>query len=117
MMIYKGYSGHVELDDEAGLFHGEVLDTRDVITFQGTSVEELIQAFRDSIDDYLEHCRKRGEEPELAPYSDMAREEERETEAHAWAEATVGDVADEASGNEGGTAVPLGSRSLLGDVS
>lgn len=68
MMTYKGYSGHVEFDDEAGLFHGEVLDTRDVITFQGTSVEELTQAFRDSIDDYLEFCAKRGEEPDK-PFS------------------------------------------------
>jgi len=56
MLTYKGYTGHVELDEEAGLFHGEVLDTRDVITFQGTSIEELTQAFQDSIDDYLEFC-------------------------------------------------------------
>ena len=35
MMKYKGYVGKVEFDDEAGIFHGEVLDTRDVITFQG----------------------------------------------------------------------------------
>lgn len=31
----------------------------------------------------------------LAAYRDMAAEEEREAEAHAWAEATAGDVADE----------------------
>jgi predicted HicB family RNase H-like nuclease len=68
MLTYKGYSGHVEFDDEAGLFHGEVLDTRDVITFQGTSVEELTQAFQDSVDDYLELCEKRGEEPDK-PFS------------------------------------------------
>ena len=30
MMEYKGYVGKVEFDDEAGIFHGEVLDTRDV---------------------------------------------------------------------------------------
>jgi predicted HicB family RNase H-like nuclease len=40
------------------------VETRDVITFQGTSVEELEQAFRESIDDYLEFCAERGEEPE-----------------------------------------------------
>ncbi|PDW03412.1 toxin-antitoxin system HicB family antitoxin [Candidatus Viridilinea mediisalina] len=62
-MQYKGYTGRVELDDEAGIFHGEVLDLRDVVTFQGKSVEELIQAFRDSIDDYLDFCTERGEEP------------------------------------------------------
>jgi len=68
MLTYKGYTGHVELDSEAGVFHGEVLDTRDVITFQGTSVEDLTQAFRDSVDDYLEFCQLRGEEPDK-PFS------------------------------------------------
>jgi predicted HicB family RNase H-like nuclease len=56
MLEYKGYTGHVEFDDDAGIFHGEVLDTRDVITFQGKNVKELRKAFRDSIDDYLEFC-------------------------------------------------------------
>ena len=64
MLRYKGYTGRVELDDEAGLFHGEVLDLRDVVTFQGKSVEELEAAFRDSVDDYLDFCAERGEEPD-----------------------------------------------------
>jgi predicted HicB family RNase H-like nuclease len=63
MMEYKGYVGKVEFDDEAGIFHGEVLDTRDVVTFQGQSVDELKAAFQESIDDYLAFCKQRGEEP------------------------------------------------------
>ena len=47
MLKYKGYTGHVEYDDENNTFHGEVLDTKDVITFQGRSVEEIEKAFRD----------------------------------------------------------------------
>jgi predicted HicB family RNase H-like nuclease len=68
MMEYKGYVGRVELDAEAGLLHGEVVNTRDVITFEGSSVEELRQAFEDSVDDYLEFCRGRGEPPDK-PFS------------------------------------------------
>jgi predicted HicB family RNase H-like nuclease len=68
MMEYKGYVARVEFDDEAGIFHGEVINTRDVITFQGTSVEELRQALRDSVEDYLKFCSERGEEPER-PFS------------------------------------------------
>ena len=68
MLKYRGYTGYVEYDDEAGLLHGEILDTRDVITFQGETVEELRQAFRDSIDDYLEFCTERNEKPEK-PFS------------------------------------------------
>jgi predicted HicB family RNase H-like nuclease len=64
MLKYKGYTGRVEFDDEAGLFHGEVIDLKDMVTFQGRSVEELENAFRESIDDYLEFCAERGEEPD-----------------------------------------------------
>lgn len=67
-MEFKGYTAKIEFDNDAGLFHGQVLHTRDVITFQGTSVDELRTAFADSIDDYLEFCAARGEEPEK-PFS------------------------------------------------
>lgn len=49
------------------MFHGEVLDLRDVITFQGTSVEELEKAFRDSIDEYLEFYEGRGGKSDGVP--------------------------------------------------
>jgi predicted HicB family RNase H-like nuclease len=68
MMEYKGYLGKVEYDDEASIFHGEVINVRDVITFQGTCVEELRQAFIASVEDYLEFCAARNEEPEK-PFS------------------------------------------------
>ena len=62
-MEYKGYIGKVEFDDEAGIFHGEVINTHDVITFQGDCVADLRQAFIDFIEDYLEFCASRGEKP------------------------------------------------------
>lgn len=68
MMDYQGYIGKVEYDDEASIFHGEVINTRDVITFQGKSVAELKKAFRESVDDYLAFCAERGEEPDK-PFS------------------------------------------------
>ena len=68
MMRYKGYLAKVEFDDEAGLFHGQVINIRDIITFQGQSVDELRQAFADSVEAYLEFCAERKEEPEK-PFS------------------------------------------------
>lgn len=68
MMNYKGYIGHVEFDDEADIFHGEVINTRDVITFQGKTVKEIKRAFIDSVEDYLEFCALQNEEPEK-PFS------------------------------------------------
>ncbi len=68
MMEYKGYIGKVEIDEELGILYGEVINVRDVITFEGTTVEEVQQAFRESVDDYLEFCAQRGESPEK-PFS------------------------------------------------
>ncbi len=67
-MTYKGYEAIVEFDDEAGIFTGEVINTRDVITFQGACVEDLKRAFEDSVEDYLAFCASRNEEPEK-PFS------------------------------------------------
>lgn len=64
MMEHKGYHGTIEVDEERGLLHGEVLGLRDVVTFQGQTVEEARQAFEESVDDYLAFCAQRGEEPE-----------------------------------------------------
>jgi predicted HicB family RNase H-like nuclease len=68
MLTHKGYVGFLEVDDEAGVIHGEVLNTRDVITFQGVTVAEARQAFIDSVEDYLEFCASRNEAPEK-PFS------------------------------------------------
>ena len=65
-MKYKDYIGEVSYDADAKIFHGNVIGLKDVITFQGTSVKELEQAFKDSINDYLAWCKERGEEPEKA---------------------------------------------------
>jgi len=67
-MTYKGYEAVAEFDEDASIFSGQVINTRDVITFQGASVKELKKAFQDSIDDYLEFCSKRKEDPEK-PFS------------------------------------------------
>jgi predicted HicB family RNase H-like nuclease len=65
-MTHDGYVA--ELDEEAALFHGEVINTPDVLTFKGRALEELKAAFADAIADYVEWCRERGKEPQR-PYS------------------------------------------------
>jgi len=68
MLAYKGYIGHVEFDDEIDIFHGEIINTRDVVTFQGKTIDELKQALHDSIDVYLAYCEKTGKTPDK-PFS------------------------------------------------
>lgn len=61
MLERKGYTGELEFDDGAETCHGEVFGLKDVVTFEGESVEEIKRAFRESVDDYLEFCAERGE--------------------------------------------------------
>lgn len=68
VMEYQSYIGKVEFDDEEGIFHGEIINTRDAVTFQGQSVTELTKAFHESVDDFLEFCKQRGEAPDK-PFS------------------------------------------------
>jgi len=68
MLNYKGYVGHATYDDEAEIFHGEVINIRDVVTFQGNTVSSLKKAFIESVEDYLAFCTENGEEPDK-PFS------------------------------------------------
>lgn len=64
MMTYKGYSASIEVDLEAEILFGLVLNINDVITFKAKTVEEAGQEFQNSIDDYLKFCKKLGQEPD-----------------------------------------------------
>lgn len=67
-MKYLGYEAIVEYDDQDRLFVGRVVNTLDVIAFDGSSVEELENSFHFAIDEYLEDCRKTGKMPDK-PFS------------------------------------------------
>ena len=62
-MKYKGYKAVIEYDKVDRLFFGRVINTQDVISFDGTIVEELQQSFKAVIDEYLEDCKREGKEP------------------------------------------------------
>jgi len=68
MIKYKNYAGVVEYDDEGKIFIGEVIGLRDVVTFQGRSATELEKSFKQSVDLYLEMCKRDGVEPQK-PFS------------------------------------------------
>jgi predicted HicB family RNase H-like nuclease len=65
---HEGYLATLEIDEEAGVIHGRVVNARAVLTFEGETLAELRQAFADTIADYRDWCAERGVEPEK-PYS------------------------------------------------
>lgn len=72
MTPYKGYTGRVTFDDEAMVFQGRVEGISHVVTFEGRTVEEVLAAFRDSVDDYLAWAAEDGFEPEVPFSGDVA---------------------------------------------
>ena len=66
MTPYKDYTGRVVFDDEALVFRGRVEGIQAVVTFEGATAEEVLRAFRESVDDYLAWAAEDGFEPERA---------------------------------------------------
>ena len=65
-MTHEGYIATIERNEAAGLFHGEVINMRAVLTFQAHTLDDLRVAFSDTVADYLHWCRERGKKPENA---------------------------------------------------
>jgi len=57
-MKYKRYEATVEYDDVDQIFFGRVINTRDIISFDGEPIAELKQSFQAVIEEYLEDCKK-----------------------------------------------------------
>ena len=64
MMKYKGYKATISYDEDDKIFVGEVFGISDSLNFHGRSIEEREEAFHDSIENYLEICKKIGKNPQ-----------------------------------------------------
>ena len=66
---YKGYKGSVEYNEKDNCLFGRVQGmSKDLILYEGATLEELRADFEAGVDDYLEGCREKGVEPKK-PYS------------------------------------------------
>ena len=66
---YKGYTGSVEYSEEDKCLFGKVQGmSKDLIVYEGQTLDELRKDFEEGIDSYLEGCKADGVEP-AKPYS------------------------------------------------
>jgi predicted HicB family RNase H-like nuclease len=107
---YKGYTGVFEFDPSVDAFHGRVVGMRDVVTFEGRSLDELRREMAESVEDYLELCSEAGRDPER-PYrgsflvrttpelhrAAAIRAEASGMSLNAWMESTIAQVVREPS--------------------
>ncbi len=64
VLTYKDFFGSVHFDSDDQVFHGKIEGIEDLVTFEGTSVSELVQSFEDAVEDYLDLCNQTGKKPE-----------------------------------------------------
>ena len=58
---YKGYTGSVEYSEEDKCLFGKVQGlTKDLVTYEGSTIEELTKDFEGAVDDYLALCEGKG---------------------------------------------------------
>lgn len=67
LLAYKNYNGTVEYSKEDDCLFGKVVGIKSLLSYEGNSVKELEEDFRNVIDEYLEECEEMGVQPEQ-PY-------------------------------------------------
>jgi len=66
VLTYKGYSAKIEFDAADRIFFGRIAGIQDGVGFHADTVDDLIDAFHEAVDDYRETCERIGKEPEKA---------------------------------------------------
>lgn len=61
---YKGYIGSVAYSEPDKVFFGKIEGIEGLVNYEGESVSELTDAFREAVDDYLIFCEEHGWKPE-----------------------------------------------------
>jgi len=62
VLKYKEFIGSVHFNMEDMVFYGKIEGINDLITFEGKSVDELVMAFQESVEDYITICREHQKE-------------------------------------------------------
>lgn len=68
MMKYKGYFAEPYYSQEDGCFIGQLLGIEDIVSFEGETVKDIEENFKEAVDDYIEMCKQVGEKPQK-PFS------------------------------------------------
>jgi predicted HicB family RNase H-like nuclease len=55
---YKGFIGSVHFAAEDRVFYGKVEGVNDLITFEGSTVDDLEKGFKYMVDEHIKDCKK-----------------------------------------------------------
>lgn len=63
VLQYKGFIGSIHFSASDDVFFGKIEGINDLVTFEGSSVKEVKNSFKDAVEDYLEICKKKNIDP------------------------------------------------------
>lgn len=64
MLNYKGFIGCVHFSADDHVFFGKLEGINDLVTFEGETVKELINAFHYMVDEHIKDCENENIAPE-----------------------------------------------------
>lgn len=62
-ITYKSFIGSLQFSQNDKTFFGKIEGINDLVTFEGSTVDALIKAFHNAVDDYLKICKLKKKEP------------------------------------------------------
>lgn len=68
VLTCRGYSARIVFDAGDCAFVGRITGIQDVVSFHAVTVDDLVAAFEEAVDDYVATCAATGKSPER-PYS------------------------------------------------
>ena len=60
VLKYKDFIGTVNFSAEDGVFYGKIEGIKSMVSFEGETVHDLEEDFKNAVDDYIEHCKANG---------------------------------------------------------
>ena len=60
-MIYKGFTARIEFCDHDKVFVGRLIEIKDIVAFDGETLNDLRKRFREMVDFHIEVCEKTDE--------------------------------------------------------
>ena len=60
ILQYDDFIGSVHFNTDDKVFYGKIEGINDLVTFEGTSVNEIQKAFKEAVGDYIELCQQTG---------------------------------------------------------
>ena len=64
VLVYRDYIGSVHYSAEDRVFYGKIEGIDDLITFEGSTVDELESGFKYMVDEHINDCKAEGKPAE-----------------------------------------------------